>query len=624
MGYSAGQYNQGRDSIAVGLNAGQNNQGINSIAIGSYAGYSNQPNNSIVINSSGISLNGTTANACYVSPIRNITQTNVIGYDTVNKEITYFTYNNSNVSNVFSQSGNDIYYTNGNVGLGTSSPSSTLDVVGNVEIEGNIKSMIPQNITSQNFSNIQFQGTGSTGTTTFEGITYLSINSYGTGTSQITSSALKVPVDNLNGTLKFYYKYVGFSQKDEIYDTGILADVRLKKGSTIIETKNIINTIAQHPYPVPSEPYNWVSSSITFNNNISNYNLETLSLELFVSQIHPLQALYLKDMYVVYDYNVYVINTTYNSKLVEVNNLVPISSVNMHTGSVFNMNTGSVFNMNNSICNLSTGSVFNVLPGSVFNLHTGSSFVSSANILTNSVLNSKGEFIINNAHETHMNNNVSSTNMKMTFKAYTGYDGNNPITKNYGTIQINDGGYGSALSIGVTDYLYSQAKLFINSTPDVDAYYVDLDNNNTEEYHLIVGGGAKKTTPGSGWDSYSDQRIKENIEDANLDTCYQSLKDIKLRRFRLKDEFYPKIRDRNILGFIAQEVETIFPKSVSKRTEKINDILIEDARTINIDQINMVLVGAVQKLIKENEELKQNVSELKDIVLQLKQKVDSF
>jgi predicted RNase H-like nuclease (RuvC/YqgF family) len=76
------------------------------------------------------------------------------------------------------------------------------------------------------------------------------------------------------------------------------------------------------------------------------------------------------------------------------------------------------------------------------------------------------------------------------------------------------------------------------------------------------------------------------------------------------------------MGFIAQEVETVFPKSVRKKTEKFNDILIEDLRTINADQIYMALVGTVQKLVKENEELKQTVSELKDIVSQLKQKVD--
>ena len=44
-----------------------------------------------MINAQGTALNAGKNGACYVAPIRNVTQTNVLGYDTVNKEITYYT-----------------------------------------------------------------------------------------------------------------------------------------------------------------------------------------------------------------------------------------------------------------------------------------------------------------------------------------------------------------------------------------------------------------------------------------------------------------------------------------------------------------------------------------------------
>jgi hypothetical protein len=60
------------------------------VAIGRYAGLTGQHNNSIVINATGSALNSGTSNATYLAPIRNVTQSEVMGYDTSSKELTYF------------------------------------------------------------------------------------------------------------------------------------------------------------------------------------------------------------------------------------------------------------------------------------------------------------------------------------------------------------------------------------------------------------------------------------------------------------------------------------------------------------------------------------------------------
>jgi hypothetical protein len=71
LGGDAGSSNQGTNAIAIGANAGQLNQGNQSIAIGNSAGVNAQPAQSIILNGSGVTLNVTNSNACYIRPIRN-------------------------------------------------------------------------------------------------------------------------------------------------------------------------------------------------------------------------------------------------------------------------------------------------------------------------------------------------------------------------------------------------------------------------------------------------------------------------------------------------------------------------------------------------------------------------
>ena len=90
LGLDAGATNQGNDTIAIGHNAGNSSQGVNSIAIGKSAGQTSQDNNSIILNATGAALNSTGSNRTHIAPIRNVEPvTQVVGYDTTTKEITY-------------------------------------------------------------------------------------------------------------------------------------------------------------------------------------------------------------------------------------------------------------------------------------------------------------------------------------------------------------------------------------------------------------------------------------------------------------------------------------------------------------------------------------------------------
>ena len=152
------------------------------------------------------------------------------------------------------------------------------------------------------------------------------------------------------------------------------------------------------------------------------------------------------------------------------------------------------------------------------------------------------------------------------------------------------------------------------------------------------------------WTITSDERIKEDIELADLDLCYEAIKTIPLKRYKWRDDIYSEeqVTDRRKLGWIAQDVETVFPKAISvhefkynqvfeetiipavekevddegnittpaqpervERGELISEDVIEDCKDLNADQIYAALYGAVQKLIAKVEALEIEVTRLK-------------
>jgi hypothetical protein len=92
IGSTAGYNVQGQRSIAIGTFAGTQTQGSNSIAIGYKAGPNYQPANSIVLNASGTEVNGSTANAFYVNPIRQISGSGLTGITLQNNLYFYSMY----------------------------------------------------------------------------------------------------------------------------------------------------------------------------------------------------------------------------------------------------------------------------------------------------------------------------------------------------------------------------------------------------------------------------------------------------------------------------------------------------------------------------------------------------
>jgi len=113
------------------------------------------------------------------------------------------------------------------------------------------------------------------------------------------------------------------------------------------------------------------------------------------------------------------------------------------------------------------------------------------------------------------------------------------------------------------------------------------------------------------WKVSSDIRLKENIVEADYDVCYNIIKNLPLKRYKWRDDVYSidQTKDRSKLGWIAQDVQIVFPKSVgTNKFTKLDETVINDCLTLDADQIYAAMYGAVKKLIFENEDLRNRLS----------------
>jgi len=108
----------------------------------------------------------------------------------------------------------------------------------------------------------------------------------------------------------------------------------------------------------------------------------------------------------------------------------------------------------------------------------------------------------------------------------------------------------------------------------------------------------------STWFTGSDERIKSDIQTANLTRCSDIIDSLDLKYF----EWTPDIQtnDRHSLGWIAQDVAKFFPNSV--KTASAHGI--EDFQNLNSDQLIKVMYGSLKNMIQKTYPPTEVVNEL--------------
>ena len=137
-------------------------------------------------------------------------------------------------------------------------------------------------------------------------------------------------------------------------------------------------------------------------------------------------------------------------------------------------------------------------------------------------------------------------------------------------------------------------------------------NIDTDYIRITTAGAITNPSGTANWNIGSDRRIKENIERASYDKCFENINRLELNRFNYVSGFNTVNRDRTQLGFIAQEVYDVFPKSISSQGYYSDTLNIPDLLSIDISQINYSLYGAVKKLIEINNDKDNRLKALDD------------
>ena len=142
--------------------------------------------------------------------------------------------------------------------------------------------------------------------------------------------------------------------------------------------------------------------------------------------------------------------------------------------------------------------------------------------------------------------------------------------------------------------------------------------SSTFQLRLSTDSASKPTS--TTWTVSSDERVKADIESADLDLCTRAVKSIPLRRFRWQGEVADATSDKRVLGWIAQEVKQVLPKSVVI-TEAYG---IADFHHLNADQIYAVMYGCLQKAVGDIESHEATIRDLQSTVAGLVARVTAL
>ena len=159
-----------------------------------------------------------------------------------------------------------------------------------------------------------------------------------------------------------------------------------------------------------------------------------------------------------------------------------------------------------------------------------------------------------------------------------------------------------------------------NNPQGVYIYFSDDSPDNNTKYFLScddnAGARARIYSDGDMWnhdDSFtgSDQTLKENIVDAT--PKLEDLKKLKVRNFNWKSEYFPEKSKKKQIGFIAQEVEQVFPALVSEHdiATGVHDDNHTPLMKKAIKQAwDPIIIKAMQELITKVETLETKVAAL--------------
>jgi hypothetical protein len=138
--------------------------------------------------------------------------------------------------------------------------------------------------------------------------------------------------------------------------------------------------------------------------------------------------------------------------------------------------------------------------------------------------------------------------------------------------------------------------------------YVGINVPVDPTYSLDIGIGDARKPTGVTWITASDSRVKQNISSADILLATQQISSLRLVSYKWSEPYRSKCQlssDRTI-GFLSQEVEQIFPSSVSQMEEHGYT----NFKSLDIDQLYKAKYMVTHSVLKRVENLQMRLNTL--------------
>ena len=179
----------------------------------------------------------------------------------------------------------------------------------------------------------------------------------------------------------------------------------------------------------------------------------------------------------------------------------------------------------------------------------------------------------------------------------------------YATNKSNPAYSMQTINVSSSTISFNSSNFVIKWLYDYKNYaHIGINTSRDPEYSLDIGIGDARKPTGVTWITASDARVKENILNACYKNITEQISSLRLVSYMWQEPYRSSrhLPPHRTLGFLSQEVEKIFPSSVSEMAEH----QLPDFKSLDTDQLYMAKFALTQDLIKRVENLKLRLNAL--------------
>ena len=165
------------------------------------------------------------------------------------------------------------------------------------------------------------------------------------------------------------------------------------------------------------------------------------------------------------------------------------------------------------------------------------------------------------------------------------------------------------INVSSSTICFNNSNLILKRVYEHNKYaYIGINTAVDPSYSLDIGFGDARKPTGVTWVTASDSRVKQNISTADYNLAAEQISSLRLVSYIWSEPYRSQrhLRSDRILGFLSQEVELIFPSSVSHMAE----YGYEDFKSLDVDQLYMAKYMVTRGLLEKVKNLQARLNAL--------------